>query len=100
MRDDALAWFKALMYCSTSSLFMTRRSAVSACLGRIERAGRVAVGIAFGKRELEDGPQIPAQMRHDAAGERFRFADQERLQSLEAQVRKLLLAELFFQVMA
>ena len=65
---------------------MERLSAVTACLGRKERAGRVALGIAFGERQLEDGPQIPAQMRHDAAGKRLRLGIQERLQSLQAQI--------------
>ena len=84
MRDAALALFQ----CCDVGFHLFGNDSGFGCfrlLGCEERAGRVALGVAFGKGQLEDGPQIPAQMRHDAAGEDLRLASQERLQFLKSQ---------------
>ena len=46
----------------------------------VEGGCRVALSIAFRERELEYRPQVPSQMSHDAAGQRFGLGVQECLQ--------------------
>lgn len=86
MRDDALARFQNADVLFDFLLCHGGPLGYRGLLGRIQRSRGVAIHKAFGKRELEDRPQVLAQMRCDTAGECFRFAYQERLQSLEAQV--------------
>src|ERR1017187_1867508 len=94
MRDNALALFQ----CSyvVFHLLLGHHSGFGCLglLGREERTCWVALDVTFGKRQLENGPQIPAQMRHDTTGELLRLAAKERLQFRKAQGCEALSAKL------